>query len=45
MSLAWIPKGVIEILRWLGYRLLWSEKQEKKVFALASWKKLAITKA
>jgi hypothetical protein len=45
MSLTWIPKGILEIIRRLCYRFLWSGKQEKKGFVLASWKKLALPKA
>jgi hypothetical protein len=44
MLLAWIPKGVMEVIRWLCYRFIWFKKQEKKGFALASWKKLSLPK-
>jgi hypothetical protein len=44
MSMAWIPKGVLEVIRKLCYRYIWSGDNEKRGFSLASWKKLAIPK-
>jgi hypothetical protein len=45
MLLAWIPSKVLEIIRRLCYKFIWSGDQGKKGFTLASWKKLALPKA
>jgi hypothetical protein len=34
MSLAWIPKGVLELIRILCYRFIWLGDQVKKCIAL-----------
>jgi hypothetical protein len=43
--LAWVPKGVLETIRKLCYKFIWSGDQKKKGLVLASWKKLALPKS
>jgi hypothetical protein len=45
MLLAWIQKGILELIRILCYRIVWSGDQVKKGISLISWKNIAIPKA
>jgi hypothetical protein len=45
ISLAWVPKGVLETIRKLCYKFIWYGDQKNKGLVLASWKKLALPKA
>ena len=44
MSLSWIPKGILEKIRRLCFRYLWSGKKEEQVTPWVGWKKIAIPK-
>jgi hypothetical protein len=44
ISLAWVPKGILEKIRKLCYQFIWSGDNKKKCLVLASWKKLAAPK-
>jgi len=44
MSLSWIPKGILEKIRRLCFRFLWSGKKVEEVTPWARWKKIAISK-
>jgi hypothetical protein len=45
MSLAWIPKGILEKIKQLCFRFLWSCEAGKKKLVPASWKRLAVPKS
>jgi hypothetical protein len=44
MSLAFIPKGVLEKIRKLTFRFLWSGSKEKKGIVWVTWNYIAIPK-
>jgi len=44
MSLAWIPKGILESIRRICFRFLWSGKKDDQVTPWVSWKRIAIPK-
>jgi hypothetical protein len=45
MSLTWIPKGVLEKIRQLNFRFIWSGGVGKKWMVSTSWKKIEIPKS
>jgi len=44
LSLSWIPLGILEKIRRLCFRYLWSGKSENQVTPWVGWKKIAIPK-
>jgi len=44
MSLAWIPKGILEIIRRICFKFLWSGKKEDQTTPWVNWKKIAVPK-
>lgn len=45
ISLSWIPRGVLEAIRRLCYRFIWSSYKDRKGIPLVSWRELAVPKA
>ena len=44
MSLAWIPKGILEAERRIYFRFLWSGKQDTQVTPWVRWENIAVPK-
>ena len=44
MSLSWIPKGILERIRRVCFRFLWSGKKEVQVTPWVNWKRIAVPK-
>jgi len=44
MSLSWIPKGMLEQIRRICFRFLWSGKKDEQVTPWVSWKRIAVPK-
>jgi len=44
LSLAWIPKGILETIRRICFRFLWSGKKEEQVTPWVNWKRTATPK-
>eukprot|EP00253_Pinus_taeda_P010718 PITA_10718 len=44
MALAWIPRNILSRLQQLCNRYLWAGNQDKKIFTLISWQKIAFPK-
>ena len=44
MSLAWIPKRILEKARRICFRFLWSGKQETHVTPWVRWERISIPK-
>jgi len=44
MSLSWIPKGTLELIRRIFFRFLWSGMKECQVTPWVNWKRIAIPK-
>ena len=44
MSLAWIPKGILEKARRICFRFLWSGKHEANVTPWVRWENIAVPK-
>ena len=44
MLLSWIPKGILEQIRRICFRFLWSGKKEGQVTPWVSWKRIAVPK-
>lgn len=45
MSLSWIQKGILEVIRRLCCRFIWSECKDRKGMPLVNWKRIAVPKA
>jgi hypothetical protein len=45
MSLAWIPKGILERIRKLCSKFLWAGNQEKVIIPWVKWSSLALPKS
>jgi hypothetical protein len=45
MSLSWIPKGILDVVRKLSSKFLWSRKNESHVIPWVRWEKIATPKA
>jgi hypothetical protein len=45
MSLAWIPKGILERIRKLCSKFLWAGNQEKFILPWVKWSTLALPKS
>ena len=41
MSLSWIPKGILERIRKICFRFLWSGKKEEQTTPWVNWKRIA----
>ena len=44
MSLSWIPKGILERIRRICFRFLWSGKREDQTTPWVNWKRIAVPK-
>ena len=44
MSLTWIPKGILESIRRICFRFLWSGKKEEQVTPWVNWKRIVVPK-
>ena len=44
MSLSWIPKGILERIRKVCFRFLWSGKKVEQTTPWISWKRIAVPK-
>jgi hypothetical protein len=45
MSLAWIPKGILEKVRRLCFSYLWQGNKDKKVLPWVQWEQIVVPKA
>jgi len=44
MSLSWIPKGVLEIIRRISFRFIWSWCNKHNGIPLVKWKRIVVPK-
>ena len=44
MTLAWIPKGILESIRRICFRFLWSGKKDEQVTPWVNWKRIVVPK-
>ena len=44
MSLSWIPKGILERIRRICFKFLWSGKKEDQTTPWVNWKRIAVPK-
>lgn len=44
-SMSWIPKGILEKIRWICFSYLWQGKKERKVLPWVIWDRIAILEA
>ena len=44
MSLAWIPKGILESIRRIWFWFLWSGKKDEQVTPWVNWKRIVVPK-
>eukprot|EP01018_Ginkgo_biloba_P039380 Gb_12932 [translate_table: standard] len=45
MSLSWIPQGILDQMRKISFRFLWSGGKEKRGIPWVKWQRLAVPKA